>query len=105
MGCVMIEIVDVTSDEMYFTLAVYSDFETAKKQLIGRIHQDVYLTDSAENDGYEKIQIRQHIEGWGKGHKTLFTVSRTRDYDEAWDKMHFNDYYVGTVLRFEEVEY
>jgi hypothetical protein len=81
----MIEIVDTTSEEMYFTLAVYSDYETALAELKKRDKADCDLTDSGDYEDYETVEIREHFAGWGKGYKTLLILERTKNYHEDTD--------------------
>jgi hypothetical protein len=82
----MFEIVDSTSDERYFTLAIYADLETAKIELNKRLDKDCYITDSGEYENYEEIHIREHMIGWGSKYKTHCKIKRSNIYKEDTDK-------------------
>lgn len=81
----MFEIVDTTSDEMYYQLAVYADLETAKIELNKRLDKDCNITDSADYEDHEKIEIREYPLGWGLSYKTVYKVERNKVYKEDTD--------------------
>lgn len=80
----LFEIVDATDDVIYYTLAVYENFETAKKELLSRVDSNFAMTDYG--DEFEKIEIREHNNGWGLGYKTVLTLTRTKNYSEELDE-------------------
>lgn len=80
------QIVDATSDEVYFTLANFNDFEAAKNTLLERAKPDCAITDSGDNDDYEKIDIYEYALGWGEKKKVVYTLERNKKYDEATDQ-------------------
>lgn len=82
----MFEVIDITSDEMYFTLAVFTDLKTAKEELEKRIKPDFSITDSAEYDNYEKIQIRERAIGWGDNYKIAYEIERFQKYRDDDDQ-------------------
>jgi len=89
----LFEIVDMTNDEVYYTLAVYDDFETAKSELLSRDNKDFALTDLGCDDEFEKIEIRRCELGWGKRYKTIFKLMRSRDYNQASGEFEWNSEY------------
>lgn len=89
----LFEIVDTTNDEVYYTLAVYDDFETAKSELLSRDNKDYALTEHGSDDEFEKIEIREHKVGWGKGYKTIFKLMRSKDYNQESDEFEWNSEY------------
>lgn len=80
------QIVDATSDEVYFTLANFNDFGTAKNALLERTKPDCAITDSDDNDDYEKIDIYEYALGWGAAKKIVYTLERNKKYNEATDE-------------------
>jgi hypothetical protein len=80
------EIVDSTGDEIYFPLAVFSDFETAKNELEKRNDKNCQITESGDYDDFEKIEIREREVGWGKRYKILLTLTRNKKYIEQNDE-------------------
>ena len=82
----MFEIIDVTGDEVYFTLAVYSDYKTANEELDKRLKPDCAITESAEYEDYEKIQIRHRPIGWGSSYKIAFEIERFKRYNDVSDE-------------------
>ena len=80
------QIVDATSDEMYFTLANFTDFEAAKKSILERAKPDCALTDSNNYDGFERICIYEYALGWCEIKKVVYTLERNKEYNEATDQ-------------------
>lgn len=80
------QIVDATSDEVYFTLANFNDFEAAKNALLEMVKPNCAITDSGENDDYEKIDIYEYELGWGKKKKVVYTLERNKEYNDATDQ-------------------
>lgn len=80
------QIVDATSDEMYFTLANFNDIDEAKKAILERAKPDCALTDSGDYDDYEKIDIYEYELGWGMNKKVVYTLERNKKYNEGTDQ-------------------
>lgn len=80
------QIVDATSDEIYFTLANFNDLDEAKKAILERAKPDCALTDSGDYDDYEKIDIYEYKLGWGTSKKVVYTLERNKKYNEATDQ-------------------
>lgn len=91
------QIVDITSDEVYFTLGVFSDFETAKSELEKRNDKGYPITESGDYDDFEKIQIRERPIGWGDRYKTVLTLNRHKKYHEETDESHWESEYDPTI--------
>jgi hypothetical protein len=81
----MFEIVDTTSDDMYFHLAFYANIETAINELNKRLDKDCNITDSADYEDHEKIEIREYPIGWNSDYKTVYKVERNKVYEEDAD--------------------
>ena len=80
---------------MYFTLAIYLDFETAKSELMKRAsHKDCALTDQAieSYSDSETIEIRERKIGWSDRYKIVFKLVRTIDYNEANDEYEWTNH-------------
>ena len=80
------QIVDSTSDEMYFTLATFNDFDTAKNALLARANPYCAVSDSGDEDDYEKLVIYEYAIGWSAEKKVVYTLERNKKYNELTDQ-------------------
>lgn len=90
----LFEIVDATNDEIYYTLAVYADLEIAKSELLAFCNENCALTENGNDGDFEKIEIREHELGWGLGCKTIFKVTRSKNYNDETDDSEWVTEYV-----------
>lgn len=78
------ELCDITSDEAYYEVGIFSEFDKAKKKLDDaddpECLTDVYI------DDYAEFEIRRRKLNAGNGHKSLLVVTFRKEYKEDSDE-------------------
>ena len=74
------ELVDISDDETYYPLGIFSTFNKALSEIKRAVHHQTQLSDH-DND-VEILEIRKHRldSGVGDSTKTAFTLTRERQY-------------------------
>ncbi len=80
------EVVDVTSEEVYWTLGVWLTLETAMATLDVSDPEEISCNDADEYDGYRMIEVRERKIGWGGVGKRIARIEWKRDYVEVADQ-------------------
>jgi len=83
------EVVDSTSDEMYFHLGIFLTLDEAKQEILG-CDEDKAITDTGECDDCEEISIIERVIGWSTYGKTVFKVTRECVLSEETDEQMWN---------------
>ena len=68
------EVVDESSDEVYFALGFYKNFEEAKDALMKKAKAEYGISEYCSD--FEVLCIRQHKVGWNDNYKEVFKVTR-----------------------------
>jgi hypothetical protein len=82
------ELVDATSDEMYYPLGMYLSLEDAIKAT--DVKKDEPLT---SNDEFERVEVRKReigFHGW-RYESIVFTLERESYYDECDDEYYWRN--------------
>ena len=80
------EVVDSTSDEMYFPLGMYLTLQEAIAA-IERAATDSDYPISEHADEYEKINVIERGFGWGIDGKTVYKFERTAQWSDDGDEV------------------
>jgi len=80
------EIVDVTSDELYFPLAVFLTLEEAVAAILSVPNDQQICNEYNGDEGYEIIEVRYRAIGFSENGKPVFRVQRNSVYDENTDE-------------------
>lgn len=79
------EIVDYTNDEMYYSLGVFPDLDTAIKAIDNKNLYELDEFDSRDC-GFFTVEIRERAIGWSGNGKAVFSRSWSEVYDEKADE-------------------
>ena len=74
------EIRNVTSEEVYYPMGLFLDFETAKKELIEVCDTRENVTEYEEE--YEELVIVERKTGWNDYQKVMFKICREYIYGD-----------------------
>jgi len=85
------EVVDATSDEMYYPMGVFLLLDEAKNALriMSKECSECSITEHGGEDGYEKIEVRQRSVGKLRDNDSgvpVFTMERKCAYDDDEDE-------------------
>jgi len=81
------EILDITSEETYYTMGVFTSLEEAKKSI--QCDDTKYLTEFGMENEYEKIVIKERELNkldWSNTGETVYEVERIYNFEtEKWE--------------------
>ena len=86
------EIIDKTSDEMYFPLGIFKTLDEAKSKL-ENWPKDERISEFSDGEEYEKIEINERKFGWTENGKTVFTLERHEVYNDDDDEYYWERIY------------
>lgn len=84
------EVRDCTSDEMYFTIALFFDIKEAIQAVNNESDKDSAISEFA--DQYEHIKIFEIVTGWEKYNpKEVYSIEREYLYDPESDDLKWQE--------------
>jgi len=77
------ELIDNTSEEVYFSLGIFTDVFSLIKSL--ESWDDDVSISPYTFDGYEVIEIKERTIGWDEGGRLVYTIRRKMVYNDNGD--------------------